>query len=300
VAANLPQREDYDRIARELQAGDVVPFLGAGASIGCGLPSGSELARRLVAAGMFPDKSGHSDLARVASWFAVKEGSPRLRRELREVFGVTSDPGPLHECLASLDKLRLVVTTNYDDLIERAFYQRWRAEGRKAGRQPWVVVDRGDREAVWVHQSEQPWKKTNRLERIITDDQRPIVFKLHGSLNREIPSDDAYLITEEQYIDFLGRGDKIQIPQMIETIMLNKHLLFLGYALRDWNVRVLMSKLRKTRLPGETVYAWAVIRKADDSETYAREAERFLWHKHNVTIFEVELEDFVAQLRNRL
>jgi hypothetical protein len=123
---------------------------------------------------------------------------------------------------------------------------------------------------------------------------------MHGSLNREIPNDDEYLITEEQYIDFLGRGDKIQIPQMIELIMLRKHFLFLGYALRDWNVRVLMSKLRKTRLPGEIVNAWAVIRKADDSETDAREAERFLWGKQGVTMFEVELDDFVAQLRNRL
>jgi hypothetical protein len=302
MPTSSPKVEDYDKIARELRAGDVVPFLGAGASIGCGLPSGSDLARRLVRASMFPDQSGSGDLARVASWVALKEGTPWLRRELREVFGATSVPGPLHECLASLGMLRLVVTTNYDDLIEMALDLRWRAEGKKTGRHPWVVVDRGYRNSVWVRQPEQPWnpQKSNSLERIIRDPQQPIVFKMHGSINREIPDEDEYLITEEQYIDYLGRGDKIQIPPMIEQIMLRKHFLFLGYGLRDWNVRVLISKLRKTRPPGEITNAWAVIKRANETETQAREAEKFLWDKQGVTMLEVELDEFVAQLRDRL
>jgi NAD-dependent SIR2 family protein deacetylase len=303
MAATEPTPEDYDKIARELKAGDVVPFLGAGASVSCGLPSGSMLAERLATAGKFPDQQGYNDLARVASWLAMKEGSPRLKRELREAIAVDCKTGSLHEFLASNERLRLVITTNYDDLIERALEERWIAEGRKAGRHPWIVVDRGDRQAVWVRQSGQPWKRdrADRLEKTIRDDQQPIVFKMHGSLNRERKDDDEYLITEEQYIDFLGRGDKVPIPPMIEQMMLGRHLLFLGYGLHDWNVRVLLLKLSKTRLPGSKVNIWAIMRKPEKKEEEpARDAECALWRDQGVTIFEVDLADFVSELRARL
>ena len=111
---------------------------------------------------------------------------------------------------------------------------------------------------------------------------------------------DEFLITEEHYIDFLGRGEKIQIPPVVETRMLNRHVLFLGYGLRDWNVRVLMFKLRKTRGPAENLRAWAIVHMADEDARQAREAEKFLWkNQGGVTMFEADLDAFVAALTAR-
>jgi len=132
---------DYEEIAKRLKAGTIVPFFGAGASIACGLPSGKALAERLVARGNFPDDKGREDLALVASHLVQKEDSLTLREELRQALGVSAEPCRLHRCLASprLEALRLFVTTNYDDLIERALEPR----------APWVVVDRGKAGSVW-------------------------------------------------------------------------------------------------------------------------------------------------------
>jgi hypothetical protein len=70
----------YGMIAEALQAGEVVPFLGAGASAalrpekatwsrGCGfLPFGAELAGELAQLSNFPDRERASDLPFVASY----------------------------------------------------------------------------------------------------------------------------------------------------------------------------------------------------------------------------------------
>jgi hypothetical protein len=297
---------DYDWITREMQEGAIVPFLGAGASYGSGLPLGSELAKRLLLASneVFPDPKGAGDLARVASWLAIKQGSPWLKRELRKVVAAHKGPGTLHAYLASLPKLSLVVTTNYDDLVEAAIEQRWKADGEKPREQPWVVVDRAERGAVWVRaMGTRDWKRVlaHKLEKLITEEQQPIVYKMHGSIIREREPLDEFLITEEHYIDFLGRGEKIQIPPAVEARMLTRHVLFLGYGLRDWNVRVLMFKLRKTRSQAEHLRALAIVHIAEEEEAQqAREAEKFLWRNQGgVTMFEADLDAFVAALAGR-
>jgi hypothetical protein len=299
---------DYDWIAREMQAGAIVPFLGAGASFGRGLPLGGQLAELLIKAQVlkdgemdFPDPNGRSDLARVASWLAIRQGSPWLKRELRKVVAEHKGPGILHTYLASLPKLSLVVTTNYDDLVETAIEQRWVSKGRNPHEQPWVVVDRAERGFVSVRaMGSREWKgvEVDKLEGSIEEEQ-PIVYKMHGSMIREREALDEFLITEEHYIDFLGRGEKIQIPPAVEARMLVRHMLFLGYGLRDWNVRVLMFKLQKTRRLAEHLRTWAIVHAAAETARQAREAEKFLWKYGGVTLFEADLDAFVAELTRR-
>ena len=76
------------------------------------------------------------DLALVASWAEHVQGHRRaVDRKLHESFAVDCSPGLLHETLARIEATRLYVTTNYDDLLEKAL----------APRQPHVIIDRGDK-----------------------------------------------------------------------------------------------------------------------------------------------------------
>ena len=110
---------------------------------------------------------------------------------------------------------------------------------------------RGRSGNVWVRQADGPWNEieAKRLGELVVDRKRPIVFKMHGSLDREDKDNDAFLITEEQYVDFLGRPDVGQIPPMLAGTMKKKNFLFLGYGLKDWNVRVMLRKLALARNP---------------------------------------------------
>ena len=275
----------YKEIAEALKAGDVVPFLGAGASIACNLPSAAILAERLATEAEFPDANGRHNLALVASYLVQVHDSLKLARLLREVFDVKIEPGRLHNCLARIDDLRLIVTTNYDDLIERAL----------EARHPWVVVDRGRSGNVWIRQADDPWREfeAKRLSEVVVDRSRPIIFKMHGSLDRGDKDNDAFLITEEQYVDLLGRPETGQIPPMLATMMKRKNFLFLGYGLKDWNVRVMLRKLALARNPADRIKSWAIVLNASD-------AEKKLWAAQNVEIYEVELDTFVEGLESAL
>lgn len=283
MANGLPHLPDYAEISSRLSEGTIIPFFGAGASVGSGLPSGSRLAERLVAAGEFPDIQGSDDLALVASYLVQKKDSLRLRAELRAALSVSAPPGPLHHFLAGFDALRLYVTTNYDDLIETALANR--------NRSPWVVVDRGTPGNVWCRPPGGEWKEVESkdLGREIIDKKRPIVLKLHGNLDRDDRDNDSFLITEEHYVDFLGRPEGGQIPAMLLNQMKEKSFLFLGYRLRDWNVRVLLRKLAQARGRTEKITSWAIVLEPG-------QAEQDIWRKQDIEIYGIDIDTFIAGL----
>lgn len=99
----------------------IVPFVGAGASLGSGLPSGRALARQFAQElGLDADEINTTNLLEVASAVAVYRDSDWLQHKLRRVFEEPGNPAQFHHWLTT-SGARLIVTTNYDDLIERAF-----------------------------------------------------------------------------------------------------------------------------------------------------------------------------------
>jgi hypothetical protein len=135
-----------------LLKGRVVPFLGAGVNL-CDRPSGTvwnaseerylpkgwELAEYLAERFHYPvsqanltgcpDPTSHLDLARVSQYAATLLDEGPLYDELRTVFRPKFSPTTVHTFLAGLraaqaerieDSHPLLVTTNYDDLIEQA------------------------------------------------------------------------------------------------------------------------------------------------------------------------------------
>jgi hypothetical protein len=226
-------------------------------------------------------------LALVASYLVQKEDSLTLRDEIRQALARPTQPGRLHRCLAhpGFDKLLLFVTTNYDDLVERALEPR----------APWIVVDRGAPGVVWVRSRDEPWEEieTKNLGYRITDRSRPIVLKLHGSLDPQDRDSDSFLITEDHYVDFLGRSEGGQIPQMLATAMRQRSFLFLGYGLKDWNIRVLLRKLAQARGRTERIRSWAIVRKPG-------RVEPELWGAQDVEMLDVDLDEFVTGLETHL
>ena len=145
----------YGEIADLLKKGEVIPFLGAG--VNCGvrppdatwdektspfLPSGNELSRFLARKSNFPSEDDHdlTDLSKVASYFVENCARIRLRNRLRDVFDRDFNPCDIHAYLAEVKTPLLIVTTNYDTLIEQAFL--------KAGRPYDLVIHQTDRKDV--------------------------------------------------------------------------------------------------------------------------------------------------------
>jgi hypothetical protein len=296
-------------VMRRLTEGRVIPFLGAGANL-CErppnadwladgyLPSGHELARYFAETYAYPEHD-IDDLLRVSQYVDLTAGDAVLFEELRSIFARSYEPNKLHHLLAGLPAVLrardvgdcgvLIITTNYDDALERAF--------READEQLDVVryVLEPDEPGRFVHI--RPDGQRNPISghtdyRGFALDERSVLLKIHGAVDRLDPGSDSYVITEDQYIDYLARESATRlIPAYLMARMRSSHFLFLGYGMRDWNLRVILRSIWAEQ--SRHFASWAIQRDPSD-------IDRRFWERHRVEILEVALEEWVDAMRQQL
>jgi hypothetical protein len=226
-------------------------------------------------------------------------GSGPLYEELHSLFDADYDPTSLHRFFASLPaslrekgyppRYPLIVTTNYDDALERAF---------RAADEPFDLVSyvaEGEQRGKFIHF--QPGGEVFVIERPneyrgVSLDQRSVILKIHGAVDRAGALWDSFVITEDHYINYLTRTDISNLlPVTLAAKLRKSHFLFLGYSLRDWNLRVILH-----RIWGEqklTYKSWAILGKLELME-------KDFWRSREVDVFTVPLEDYIAALEERL
>jgi hypothetical protein len=321
-----PLDEHYTTVARYLAQGRVIPFLGAGVNLcgrpqgvtwhGCYLPSGGELSAYLAenlgyplsettvncpscnSEITLPEIKEQQDLVRVSQYLTVRDGSGPLYLELHSLLDNDYPITPLHRFLATLPSTlrrkgyprshQLIVTTNYDDVLERAFQQAcepydvvyYEADGEHRGKF-WHRPPNSEAELI---------EKPNESE--LSIEQQTVILKIHGAVDRVHPGQDSYVITEDHYIDYLVRTTFSNlIPIQLAAKLRDSHFLFLGYGLRDWNLRVILQ-----RMWGEqklTYKSWAI-------QLHPHDIDKKFWAKHDVDILGVGLEDYVVTLDQRI
>jgi hypothetical protein len=302
--------EHFDKVAHYLAEGELVPLLGAGVNV-CdrgdeevyeydrNLPSGRELSELLATEYHYPaGREDRADLLRVAQYAQARlrhtEEEHRLRDSLHRIFRAHYGPTSVHRFLASLPRRTgthmLALTTNYDDALEQAF---------EAAEEPYsVFFYRASREGrCWLRHGENADAEVIARPETYTDvslDERSVILKVHGAVDRRERRsfNDSYVISEDHYIDFLA-STRLQtlVPKGLLVPLLNSALLFLGYKLKDWNLRVILHELWSNRDYGYP--AWAVQREVDD-------VDAAIWRSRNVNLHDAGLCDYVDDLSARL
>jgi hypothetical protein len=197
---------------------------------------------------------------------------------------------------------QLVITTNYDSALERAFdavhepYDLvvFVASGRPNGQfvhVPWSDPDGRGARAITVPNEyvELPIDEDGVLE-------RTVIVKLHGGaadLGPGWPSlRDNFVVTEDDYIGYLTQSPvESLIPLQILNKIRDSHFLFLGYRMRDWSVRVFLQ-----RIWGEhplEARSWAVDPRLDL-------VERQLWDHFGVDVVDEPVGEFLSQIEHEL
>lgn len=301
----------FGDIVLGLKEGRVIPFLGAGASLSPRpdadepwtpksphLPSGRDLAHYLATMANFPGTGPQEreDLARVASYSADISGRQQLRRHLRRALVRTSQTRMLHQFLAEVPAHLLCIVTNYDTLLEDAF--------RAAGKRFDLLIYPADRRdnlnsLLYVENgvAEPRYVEANSLD--LDLDDRSVIYKMHGTVWPADEELDNFVITEEDYIEFLSRmtsNASSAVPAQFYQYSRTRSFLFLGYSLRDWNLRVILKNLRRQLtsatgrvLDEDPIPSWAIQRQPSA-------LEQRLWGRRRVEIFDMELDRFVEQL----
>jgi DNA-binding SARP family transcriptional activator len=275
--------EHIEEVAGLLLQGKLVPVLGTDVD---------ELASRLAAQFAYPADEP-AGLTRVAQYVALTKGTGPLHDELTEMLRASESPSAVHRFFASLPPLlrerglphQLLVTTSYDLALEQAFLDvgeefdvvSYVASGRNRGRFSHVEPD-GTANVIEV---------PNTYATEISLARRTVILKLHGGVELE-----SFVVTEDDYIDYLASGDVAgSIPVGIAAKLRRSHFLFLGYGMRDWNLRLVLDRMWGSG--GAAYRSWAV-------QPEAKPLERQFWRARDVDLLEASLDEYATALGRQL
>lgn len=274
---------DWATLVDSIRAKECFVFLGAGASTvpdgEVGLPTGAELSRRLAEKCAYPGPD-ISDFLRVCQFYDLTRGGHQLRRQIVEELSMPGlRPGRLHAQIAELP-FQYVLTTNYDRLMETAL--------EAAGKSPQIAV-------YDIFEENVPGAASKPQ----VNEQTPLVYKLHGSIDRV----DTMLCTEDDIIEFLAgilRGDRPILPS-VRTLFRNHSILFVGYGLKDWNIRTMIRAFRGKR-PAGWVRSFAIQQRFDNSADAVADWEQSVLYwdkKESVHCIDIDAIEFFNELLRR-
>jgi hypothetical protein len=280
------EERDWQILISRISDGRCTPFLGAGASFPA-LPLGSQIAHEWAQTYRYPLEDSQN-LARVAQYLAVEYDPLFPKEEFVKLIKGASPPDfrerdEPHALLAELP-LPMYMTTNYDDYMVQALRSR-----RKDVRQDvcrWNAL---------MKDSPSIFEPGSRFE---PDPPNPLVFHLHGHSG----APESLVLTEDDYLDFLvsisGEGDSLPAP--VKRGLAADSLLFIGYGLADWNLRVI---LRGLRLSGRL--SVAVLRPPAGPELSQEKAQKYLTRYYrqiaqlDLRIYWGTAREFAADFRQR-
>lgn len=288
--------EAWATLVDSVVAKTCTPFLGAGVAVPH-LPTGRKLAMDLANAHDYP-LSDPWNLPRVAQYLATIHQPSFAKRRVQERLVSAQSAYLLESDGAAPKNLRLLaglhlplyITTNYDNLLEKAIMA--------LGHEPVVEIARwNDRllEDLGPYPEHKPTP------------EKPILFHMHGDLRDEA----SLLLTEDDYIDFtvslaLRPTERSLLWHPVRRALSTTSLLFVGYSLEDWNFRVLMRYLLRLQNIVRSDQSFSLsIQLSDGDLDPARRArsERFLDKYLQMSSIQVHWSDasgFLLELGERV
>lgn len=272
-------QEDLKLICKAIKSGKCLAFLGSGACIAftnhnkevvAGLPTGTKLAEDL--AGLCELTNGATnDLSEISEYYLYTCNGDRLELEnaIKKFLPQDVSPRPIHTVLAQLTDIRVVITSNYDTLLEQecAKYNRTLSKhvynplNPKTGHFQGTIFF-GDKAARDV-----------------------IIHKMHGSIDEQ----GSMVITQSDYIRYLASLNDIDrgMPEYFrKTIIPQFTLLFLGYSLEDWNFKVIWEGVLSR---GRQQISYALVREPSDFQ-------KSFWSMQKIKILDEDLTEFAKKL----
>ena len=238
-----------------------------------------------------------SDFARL-SQYVFEERGPLFEDFMRDKLGQEYAPTLAHWFLGGLPALLLaknytgvapvILTANQDDVLERAFAELG---------EPLSVLSyiaRGDDGGRFFYRPAAGAPsiiRTAKQAAQVTVNERPLLVKLHGTIDRGNPEAEQMVLTEDDYLSYLARINVSKLPPALEQHLVKSAILFIGYALRDWTIRVLLKQIWSRQRPRKI--SCAILMNAS-------KVSRTLLDKQGVEVIDQSWEHILAGLVNAL
>lgn len=286
----VPASEDsVGEITRALLAGRLVPVFGP--------PDGASVATSLADSFGCPEEH-RGDLTRVSQYVAVTQGVGPLYDELHALFAESAEPGPVERLLARMPEVararesehQLVVSTGYGHSLERAFEER----GEEFDVVSYIAV--GPNRGKFLHRGPDGSETVVAVPNTYSElslSERTVILKVHGGVDGQADRGrESFVVSEDDYIGYLAQSELANVvPVTLAAKLRRSHLLFVAYPVVEWSLRVFLH-----RVFGDqpiSYRSWAVL-------PGAHAIQREFWRQRGVDLFDVTLEDFVADLDRRI
>lgn len=188
----------------------LVIFVGAGVSMSSGYPSWTELIKDFAdGLGYDMSYSSFDELLRIPQYYYNARKEKEYYDVIYNKFDIKSEPNNIHNLILELNPAH-IITTNYDDLIERA--------ANKKG----MFYD------VVAKDSDLAYSVNNKM-----------IIKMHGDLkNKNI------VLKEDDYMSYFNNFKLIQ--NYIKSLISTHVVLFVGYSVSDVNLKYIFQWVKET------------------------------------------------------
>ena len=263
-----------EEIIQNLEAGEVVPYLGPGmlelVPGGSPVPNSPEaLVQELVAKVSVPHKL-RGNLTAAAQFIENFKHRKSVVHLMEEAFRPEVEPSPLHRYLAGLTKEPLlIVDAWYDNAMAHALESR-RLWGQVQG------ISQAEHFGTWTHYFRQDGAQGDAFE---ADTWPVLLYKPLGSI---FPAKN-FLVSDSDYVEVLTEIDiQTPIPPMVQQLRADRHFLFLGCRFRTQLERTFARQVMKRSSDKH----WAVL-----PGELSRNEARFL-KEQNIQRLDMPLQEF--------
>ena len=286
-----------ENVATAIAGGRVAFFLGAGIHDRRlhGDEFYEELARRT---GATPSSK---ERANVADYLANTVGRALLCQKVEEIIvDYTRTRDAVHDLMAALPRALeaagppgqrplLVLTTNYDDVLERSF---------EATRTPYHLFIYRPDDRTFVHRTPagalRGIRRPEGVYRLAPE--APVIVKLNGGVDPEHELPPSFAVGTRDFAELAYRIPAV-LPQVLRALLTERSLLFLGHGLNELDVRKLAAFSKEQRRFPES---WAVVHEGWDLAPHRKADEEDWRDAYGVRIVRADLGDYVPALRKRL
>lgn len=293
--ASLETRPPSDATPSKHHFAEVVEALLAGRLVAV-VAAGPDLAPQLAAHFRYPPGDA-VETPRISQFAATLRGHGPLHDELRALSA--GEPTEVHRFFASLPPVlrerglphQLLVTTDYDGALERAFADAgeevdvvaYLASGPDRGKFCHLAPDDAGR----VIDAPEDYATELSLAR------RTVILRVRGRADQTAERLwESFVVTEDDHLDYLRRADVAAgIPVGLAATLRRSHLLFLGYTARDWCLRLVLGRIC-TEVP-LAYRSWAVL-------AHPGPTEAELWAALGVDLAQAPLAPYVEALARTL
>jgi len=257
-------------LLEQIIEGNVVLFLGSGASVGAIHPDGDQIpiGQRLsnLIANKFLGDAYIGQSLQYVSELAINEADLyTVQKFIADLFRKFK-PNKHHKLLPTFI-WKTVITTNYDLIIEDAYDS---------------VSNLNQELAVFIKDGERV------RDKIVSTKSLPY-YKIHGTINHIDDPDLPLILTPEQFITH--KENRERLYGRILELARDYTFLFVGFGFADYDIRLMLMELEK--LKDGKPRSYMVGPNITDEETR-------LWDKRKVTSLKCNFEEFLTELNKQL